>query len=262
MRTYRPIAQRARIVQLARVLAGAVLLATATLSVQAQASLQASSPSSARALAQYEQVLQHDPNAFDALVGATREAVDLGEFEEDRKVRADLYRRATDYARRAVAARPNTADAHFHLARALGRTAMALGPRDRVKYAIDVRTEALQTLALDPKHAGALHILGVWNAEVLRLNAFERTFARAFLGGAVFSSARWTEAIRYMEESVAIEPNRLVHRLDLARVYRDAGRAADARAQYQAALGCPLADANDPHYRAAADRELKQLRRT
>lgn len=253
MRTYRPIAQRARAVRPAQVLVGALLLATTTLTAQAQASM--------KTLAQYEQVLQHDPQAFDALIGATRESVDLGEFETDTRVRTELYRRATDYARRAVAAQPNSADAHFHLARALGRTALSVGPRDRVKYAVEVRAEALRTVSLEPKHAGALHVLGVWNAEVLRLNAFERTFARAFLGGQVFSSASWKDAIRYMEESVAVEPNRLVHRLDLARVYRDAGRTADARAQYQAALGCPTTDPNDAQYRAAADAELKRLRR-
>lgn len=232
---------------------GALLLATTTLPAQPQAST--------KTLAQYEQVLQRDPNAFDALVGATREAVELGEFEKDSKVRTDLYRRATDYARRAVAAQPNNADTHFHLARALGRTALSLGPRDRVKYAVEVRDEALRAVALEPKHAGALHVLGVWNAEVLRLNAFERTFARAFLGGQVLSTASWKDAMRYMEESVAVEPNRLVHRLDLARVYRDAGRRADARTQYQAALGCPSTDPNDAQYRAAAEAELQKLRR-
>ena len=236
-----------------RVLTSGLILGAAAPPTYAQASV--------KTLAQYEHVLQHDPRAIDALLGATREAVDLGEFEKDSKVRADLYRRAIDYARRAVAAQPNNGDAHFHRARALGRMALALGPGDRVKYAVEVRQAALRTVSLDPSHAGALHVLGVWNAEVLRLNAFERTFARAFLGGQVFASASWAEAIRYMEASVAVEPNRLVHRLDLARVYRDAGRVADARAEYHAALACPNSDPNDAQYRAVAEAELRKLRR-
>jgi hypothetical protein len=54
--------------------------------------------------------------------------------------------------------------------------------------------------------------------------------------------------------------HRLVHHLDLARVYRDAGRLTDARASYQAALRAPLKDANDARYRKSADEELAKLR--
>jgi tetratricopeptide (TPR) repeat protein len=211
------------------------------------------------ALGLYERALQLDARAMAALAGAAREAVDLGEFERDARVRTTLYAHATDYARRAVAVEPANADAHFHLARALGRTALALGARERVRYAVEVRDEALKALALAPRHPGALHVLGVWHAEVMRLNGFERAFAKAFLGGQVFGSASWREAVRYIEAAVAAEPNRLVHRLDLGRIYRDAGRLADARAAYEAALGCAIHDANDPRYRELAGTELRAL---
>ena len=87
-----------------------------------------------------------------------------------------------------------------------------------------------------------------------------RAVAKAFLGGQVLGSASWSEAIRYLELSVAAEPNRLVHQLDLARVYRDAGRRTEARTAYQAALRAPLQDANDDRYRKSADEELAKLR--
>jgi tetratricopeptide (TPR) repeat protein len=213
------------------------------------------------ALPLYERALTLDPKSLPALIGATREAVDLGEFERAESVRTPLYARATQYGRRAVALAPDNADAHFHLARAIGRTALALGPRDKVKYAIEVRDEALKAVALAPTHPGALHVLGVWNAEVLRLNALERGFAKAFLGGKVLGSANWPDAARYLERAVAVEPTRLVHRLDLARIYRDMGRTDDARAAYEAALRCPLQDANDARYRDDAANELKRLNR-
>ena len=61
--------------------------------------------------------------------------------------------------------------------------------------------------------------MGMWNAEVMRLNGFTRMMAKNFLGGKVFGQASWPEAKRYMEESVANEPDRIVHRVDLAGVY-------------------------------------------
>jgi tetratricopeptide (TPR) repeat protein len=214
----------------------------------------------AAALARYEAALALDPTNYDALWRASREEVDLGEVEADAAKRAKRYARAKEYATRAVAASPRDAEGYFAMARALGRTALSVGVRERVKYAKDVRINALRALELAPKHAGALHVMGVWNAEVLRLSGVARAVAKAFLGGQVFGSASWAEATRYMEQSVAADPDRLVHRLDLARVYRDTRRIEDARASYQAALRCALIDANDDVYRRAAEAELRALK--
>jgi tetratricopeptide (TPR) repeat protein len=212
------------------------------------------------ALGHYERAIQAEPKSYAALWKAAREAVDLGEFEPNAATRTALYGRAADYARRAVLANTNDAEGHFQLSRAVGRTALAANPRDRIKYAVEVRDEALKALQLQPKHPGALHVLGVWNAEVMRLNGIARALAKTFLGGQALGAASWPEAIRYMEASVVVEPNRLVHHLDLARIYRDAGRRNDARAAYQAALRAPFQDANDEHYRKSADEELAKLR--
>jgi len=50
-----------------------------------------------------------------------------------------------------------------------------------------------------------------------------------------------------------------VHRLDLARVYRDEGKTAQARTEYQAVLSGETIDYNDPHYKEQAASELKKL---
>ncbi len=214
----------------------------------------------AAALDYYECALSLDPASYEALWKASRDAVDLGEFLPDRKRRTEYYKRAEGYARRAVAANPADAEAHFHLARAVGVAALSLGVRDRVKYANEVRAEALRALELDPKHPGALHVMGMWNAEVMRLSGFERSIARTFLGGKVFGSASWADAIRYMEEAVAVDPGRLTHHLDLARIYRDRGEKAKAREQYEAVIRGTATEFNDAEYKRLAERELAAIR--
>lgn len=214
----------------------------------------------AAALALYERALAADSLSYAALWRAAREGVDLGEFESDEPKRTALYARAAARAQRAVALQPREAEGHFHLARSLGRTALALGPRDRVRYAVDVRTHALATLELAPRHPGALHVMGVWHAEIMRLSGLTRTVARAFMGGAVFGTASWGEATRLLEAAVAVEPDRIVHRLDLARIYRDSGKREAARSAYREALRLALHDANDDRYRQSADEELRRLR--
>jgi len=201
-----------------------------------------------------------EPNTYAELWQAAATAVDEGEFERNESVRTALYAKATAYARRAVALNPGDAEGHFQLSRALGRTALALGPRERVKYGIEVREHALSALKVAPKHPGALHVMGVWNAEIMRLNGFSRAVAKAFLGGQVFGTASWSEAVRYLELAVQIEPERLVHRLDLARIYRDMGRTDEARGAYKAALASVNADANDAVYRQHAGEELRRLK--
>ena len=120
--------------------------------------------------------------------------------------------------------------------------------------------EALRALELNPKHPGAMHIMGVWNAEIMRLSGVTRLVARTLLGGAIFSEASWNSAVKYIDQSVAIDPDRTVHHLDQARIYRDVGRKADARAAYETAIKCPLVESNDEMYKKAAAAELRELK--
>jgi len=209
------------------------------------------------ALAHYEEAMKVDPRSYEALWKASRSAVDLGSFERNDKNRENNFKNAELYARRAVEVNPGDAEGHFNLARALGKNALTQGPRARIKYATDVRAHALECLKINPKHPGCLHVMGMWNAEVMRLSGFTRMMAKTFLGGQVFESASWPEAKRYMEASVANEPDRIIHHLDLAGVYRDMGDKAKARAEYEAVLKLPNRDYNDGHYKGEADAALR-----
>jgi tetratricopeptide (TPR) repeat protein len=135
-----------------------------------------------------------------------------------------------------------------------------MGARDRVKFAREVRDQALEALKLDPKHSGALHVMGVWNAEVMRLNGFSRMIAKNFLGGQIFGEANWDNAQSYLEQAVALDPNRIAHRLDLAAVYADRNERAKAVEQYEWIARAPSTDFNDPNYKADAARRLRDLR--
>jgi tetratricopeptide (TPR) repeat protein len=209
------------------------------------------------ALQHYEEALKLDPKNYEALWKASRSAVDLGSYEANDKRREDYFKNAELYARRAVEVNPGDSEGHFNLARALGKNALTQSPRARIKYAKDVRDHALECLKISPKHAGCLHVMGMWNAEVMRLNGFTRMIAKNFLGGKIFDSASWAEAKRYMEASVASEPDRIVHHVDLAGVYRDMGDKAKARAEWQAAMKLPNTDYNDRHFKAEADAGLR-----
>ncbi|HEU4564072.1 MAG TPA: tetratricopeptide repeat protein [Gemmatimonadaceae bacterium] len=213
----------------------------------------------ADAITHYEAAIAADPKDYDALWKASRTLVDLAEFEQDAAKRQNWYKSAELYARRAIEAKPDDAEGHFSLARALGRVALTLGAKERVKYAGDVRNEALEALKYNPNHAGALHVMGVWNAEVMRLSGFSRFMAKNFLGGKVFNSASWPEAQRYMEKAVEVDPERLTHHLDLGRVYADRGMKDKAREQFELVVNGKAREYNDPQYQRQAAEALKKL---
>ncbi|HXE59909.1 MAG TPA: hypothetical protein VN607_04360 [Gemmatimonadaceae bacterium] len=214
------------------------------------------------ALTHYEAALAVDSTNYEALWKASREEVDLGEFEPDKDKRKQYFADGEKFARRAVAADSTNAEGHFALARALGRVALTLGAHDRVKYGKEVRTQALDALKYDSLHAGALHVMGRWNAEIMRLSGFSRFFAKTFLGGGIFDQASWDSAVSYMEKSVAADPTRIVHKLDLAEIYRDRDKPGDrdkARAAFQAVIDGPITEYNDKFYKKQATEELAKL---
>lgn len=211
------------------------------------------------ALKHYEAALAIDSMNAHALQKASLSAVDLGEGTSDKAAAADLFRLGQKYGRRAVAVAPGEAESYFNMARALGRAALNVGVRDRVKYAVEIRDMALEALKIDPNHPGALHVLGMWNAEVMRLNGLEKFFAKNFLGGKIFGTASWKEAVSNLEKAVQLDPTRLSHKLDLGLIYRDTGEKAKAREMLEAVVNGAQTDVNDPIYKRQAQQALAKL---
>lgn len=215
----------------------------------------------AAALIWYRDAAAMDSTSAVAAMKVAGAVLDLAEFDPDRTRQFARFAEGERWARQAMRLAPRDPDVLFTVARAIGRTALAQGPRDRVRYGKEVRELALAALAVAPRHPGALHVMGMWHAEVMRLGSLERFLARTLLGGQVMGTASWTEAQRYLEDAVAAEPTRAVHHLDLAKIYRDRRDLARARAAAAAALACPRLEHNDPAYLQDAAALLRALSR-
>ncbi|MEO8449285.1 MAG: hypothetical protein ABI647_05810 [Gemmatimonadota bacterium] len=211
------------------------------------------------ALVLFERALAHDSTSYEATWRAAIALVDLAESAPADSLtpprRDSVHVEAVQYARRAIALSPDGADGHFALAVALGRTALTKGKRERARYAVEIYSEATRVTELDSTHDGAQHVLGAWNAEIMRLSGFSRFFARNLLGARVFGKASWEQAVSHLEASVRLDPTRIIHRLELARVYADRKRYADARRELAAIDGLTDKTVMDARYRLQA-REL------
>jgi len=211
------------------------------------------------ALMHFLSAIASDSNSFEAQWKASRTEVDLAEIAPKGRMMDSLLTDAERHAGNAIRLRPDTADGHFALARAVGRRALSVGTMDRIRYSKMVRAEALAALRHDSTHAGALHVLGMWNAEIMRVNGLARRFARAFLGAGVFGLASWDEAQRLLELAVRVDQKRIVHRLDLAGIYADRGDKESARALYEWIAAAPVVEPNDDLYKRQAAARLERL---
>jgi tetratricopeptide (TPR) repeat protein len=219
----------------------------------------------ATALQHFQAALRQDSMSYEANWRGALILLDLGEQIPDTgksRGRDSLYSLAERYARRAVASDSLAPDGHFALAAAVGRVSLTLGQEARIRLAGITRDEALRAIALNPEHDGAYHILGRWNAEIMRLSGISRFFAKNFLGAGVFKRASWKEAIANMEKAVALDPGRIYHHLELARIYADRKRGADAETQLHAVESLPVREAMDSIYkRRGADLRRRLARR-
>jgi tetratricopeptide (TPR) repeat protein len=216
------------------------------------------------ALRHFEAALQQDSMNYEA---NWRAALTLGlmgdpyPMSKKSAQRDSLYARAERYALRAVAIHPDDAAGHFALAASLGRAAMMVGPEEKVRRAIMIRNEALRALAIDPRHDGANHILGRWNAEVMRLPGVARFFAKHFLGAQVFDLASWPKAIFYLRRAVELAPGRIYHHLALADIYIETRQFDAAETQLRLADSLPAREALDTNYRQQAATLRRRLAR-
>jgi len=214
------------------------------------------------ALRHFENALAVDSTSYEANWRAALALITLGaETPESVKSpeRDSLFARAERDARRAVATDSLGADGHFLLARAIGQTALTKGKKERIRLAGEVRSEALRAIELNPRHDGAYHVLGRWNAEVMHLSGLSRFFARQFMGGSIFGQASWHAAVSNLERAVELDSTRITHRLDLARVYADRKRYADARSQLEAIATLPVRDFEDPRLKQEAAALLQKI---
>ena len=246
-------------------------LAIASLGMVSQIGAQTSSEQLALADAAYQErraeaaleylltAIAADSTNYEALWKASRAEVDLAEVAVRGSVMASLLDAGQRHAEEAIRVRPEDVEGHFALARVLGRRALSVGSKERLRFSKMIRAEALAALKADGNHAGALHVLGMWNAEVMRVNGLARVFARTFLGADVFSLASWDEAQRLLEASVQQDPNRIIHRLDLAGIYADRGNKTRARELYTWIASAPLVDPNDDLYKRQATERVKKL---
>ena len=219
----------------------------------------------AQALAHFRAAYAIDTSNYEVLWKTGRELVDIakqieGEDDSSRHRRDSLYMAARAFGEAAVRRNPGGADGHFLIGQALGRLSRTKGGKERVHFARIIYDEGMKAIELDSTHDGAYHLVGAWHAEVKRLSGFQKFFAKALFGGGFLDRGNWGDAQTYLEKAVALKPQNIFHRLDLAEVYVDLGRYSKAREQLTTIASLPIADVLDHDYQKEAAQLLDDIK--
>jgi tetratricopeptide (TPR) repeat protein len=205
-------------------------------------------------LRHYQAALALDSMSYEANWKAARAIADVakqiqGNADSLKHRRDSLYAAGRSYAERAIRADSTKPDGHYALSMVLGRLSRTKGSKERVRYAKIIFDEATRAVQIDSNYDLAHHVLGAWHAEVKRLSGLQRFFAKALFGGGFMDKANWDDAVRHLERAVAIAPNHIYHRLELAEVYTDLGQYSKAREQCKVIATLPDVDVMDAQYK-------------
>lgn len=211
----------------------------------------------------FREALQLDSSRVEAMWRFARAQGDVAkQFPDSRSAdRDDLYTEAWSWAIRATQVDSSNAEGWFQQSVNLGRLSRTKGGNERVRYARQIHETAAKAIELDPTHDGAFHVLGAWHAEIERLSGLTKFFAKSLFGADFMDNASWDSAVVYLERSVELKPSYLYHHLELAQIYIDLERYAEAREQLEAVLALePTSDVEDPEYQKEAAELLEEIR--
>ena len=164
---------------------------------------------------------------------------------------------ALDYSRRAAAAAPHDCGAQLATAMTLGKMLPYLPTKEQIAASPRIKESVDKALALNPNDDTAWHILGRWNRVLADVNTVKRALAQVIYGGLPKGSI--DEAERDMKKAIELNPNRLMHYIELGRIYAQMGRKEDARQFINKGLTMPDAEKDDPETKQRGRETLQKL---
>jgi tetratricopeptide (TPR) repeat protein len=212
----------------------------------------------AEALKFYLPAEKLEPNNIRLLEHISREYRHLMSDATSAQEKFRLGSTAVDYARRAVALDPNDAEAQLAVAISYGRLEPLEGNREKFAAVHIIKDAVDKVIKLDPRNDLAWHILGRWHEGLAEVNPVLRAMAQVAFGKLPDSTHE--EAATCFEKAIALNPNRLMHYIELGLVYAQMGRTDDARRFISTGLSMPNTEKDDPEIKLQGRVVLKTLR--
>jgi tetratricopeptide (TPR) repeat protein len=194
------------------------------------------------ALPLFQSLLKTDSSNVNYLSDASYLYSKYGFFYAPEAEKMKYYKTAEYLAKKAIKTNEKTADAHYAYAMALGRINENASSKQKIANAKLIKSEVDRAIALNPKLAGAYHILGRWHRTIAGFNSVEKMMINSFFGG-VPPGGSYEDAVKAFMTAITIEPKYMSHQYELAQTYYDMGKPIEAKLWAQKALEItPMSD--------------------
>jgi tetratricopeptide (TPR) repeat protein len=200
-----------------------------------------------------------EPNNVRLMVRISREYRHLMSDATKPEEKRRLGGIAVNYAKRAVVLGPNDPDAQLAVAISYGRLQPLEGNWEKIETSRIIKEAADKVIRLDPRNDLGWHLLGRWHKGMADVNAVKRALAQVVYGE-VLPESTYEEAARCFEKAIELNPNRLMHYIELGRVYAQMGRTDDARRFITKGLAMQNTEKDDPETKRQGQEVLTKLR--
>jgi len=209
------------------------------------------------ALEDYLPANKLEPNNVDLLVRIARQYRHLMSDTTSKKEKLRLGYISLEFASRAATLAPNNAEAQLSPAISLGKMLPYMGSRDQFNASPRIKAAVDRAIQLDPTNDNAWHILGRWNRVLANVSVARRVLAKALYGELPVTTNE--EAEKCLLKAIEINPNRLIHYIELGCIYAQMGRKEEARKFILKGLAMPNKEKDDPEMREIGKQMLQKL---
>ena len=199
-----------------------------------------------------------DPSNVRLLVHISREYRHLMSDASSSNEKVKLGRVALGYAKRAVALNPNDSEAQLAVAISCGKMEPFGTNRERFDSVSIVKSAADKVIRLDPSNDLAWHILGLWHENLAEVNGVQRALAQVAFGK--LPDSTYEQAAQCFQKAISLDPNRLMHYIELGRLYAKMGKNDEARHLISTGLGMQNTEKDDAETKRQGRELLAQLR--
>jgi tetratricopeptide (TPR) repeat protein len=198
-----------------------------------------------------------EPNNPKLLVSIARQYRHLMSDTSSKEEKLRLGYTSLAFAQRAAALAPHNPEAQLSPAISYGKMLPYMGSKEQVDASPRIKDAVDRTLQLDPTNDTAWHILGRWNRVLANINVVKRVLAGALYGSLPVTT---NEAAEHdLLKAISINPNRLIHYIELGRIYAQMGRKEEARRNILKGLSMPNQEKDDPEMKEIGRETLKKL---
>lgn len=212
----------------------------------------------AEALKYYLPAERLDPNNARLLVYIARQYRHLMSDTSKRDEKMRLGNLAVSYSRRAVALAPNDPEAQLALAISVGKLLPLQSSKEQFANSSVVKNAVDKVIALDPRNDFGWQVLGRWYFNMADVSGVKRALARVAFGK--MPPATYADAARCFQKAIVLNPDRVMHYIELGRTYAAMGKDAEARKVLTKGLSMPSTEKDDPETKARGREILKGLK--